>query len=255
MKSIVNLRSAPSLRQAVKRYVPDVFLSMRREYLLFKMRKRFRNLSAQEAFTAIYAEALWGKSDTQTDAFCSGSGSCGPHIVSAYITALRLFLESLDSKPRVVDLGCGDFSVGSRIRAFCGSYIACDVVEALIERNRERYKSLEVEFRVLDLTTDQLPDGDVVFIRQVFQHLSNDLISRALPAISSRYKYLVLTEHLPLGDFIPNVDKATGPDIRLLYGSGVVLTRQPFNLSAKRTEVLCEVRDDRSIIQTLLYEF
>jgi len=48
----------------------------------------------------------------------------------------------------------------------------------------------------------------VVFIRQVLQHLSNAHILRAIPKIAASYRFLVLTEHLPLGEaFTPNLDK------------------------------------------------
>ena len=164
-------------------------------------------------------------------------------------------MKSLDNKPRVVDLGCGDFSVGSQIRPHCGTYIACDVVEPLIERNKEKYRGLDVDFCALDITTDELPDGDVVFIRQVFQHLSNELIIKVLPIISSKYRYLLLTEHVPSSPtFIPNIDKPTGPDTRLANASAVVLTSPPFNLKVRRAEVLCEVLEAGSIIQTHLYQ-
>src|ERR1039457_761942 len=243
------------LRQAVKRCIPRVLLAARSDFLLSKLRKTFRTLSVKEAFTKIYTDALWGKSTTARDDFFSGSGSNQPHIVATYISAVDTFLKSLDNKPRVVDLGCGDFSVGSQIRSLCGPYIACDVVEPLIERNKDKYRGLDVDFRAVDITADELPDGDVVFIRQVFQHLSNELIIKALPIISSKYRYLLLTEHVPSSPtFIPNIDKPTGPDTRLANASGVVLTSPPFNLKVRRAEVLCEALEAGSIIQTHLYQ-
>jgi hypothetical protein len=243
------------LKQTVKRYIPDVLLNARRDYLLLRLRRTFRALTVKEAFTMIYSDALWGRSPTARGDFCSGSGSHQPHVVATYVKAVGAFLRSLDTKPRAVDLGCGDFSVGSQIRSLCGPYVACDVVEPLIERNKDKYRGLEVDFRLIDITTEELPDGDVAFVRQVFQHLSNELILAALPAISAKFKYLLLTEHIPaLPGFIPNIDKPTGPDTRLHSGSGVVLTSAPFNLRVKRAQVLCEVLEGDSVIQTYLYE-
>jgi SAM-dependent methyltransferase len=253
--SLSNRSSMRRIRQAVKRYIPAVMLSARNDFLLWRLRKKFGTLSVKEAFTKIYSDALWGQSESARADFFSGSGSHQAHVVAAYLSAVQVFLKSLGGKPSVVDLGCGDFSVGSQIRVLCGPYIACDVVELLIERNKEKYMGLDVDFRAMDITADELPKGDVVFLRQVLQHLSNGLILRILPAIAATYKYLVLTEHIPASPtFIPNIDKPIGPDIRLANASGVVLTSPPFNLTVTRAKVLCEVLEGPSVIQTLLYE-
>ena len=145
----------------------------------------------------------------------------------------------------MVDLGCGDFNVGSKYQEFCGNYVACDVVPSLIDFNKEKYKTSNVDFRVLDLAEDDLPKADVVFIRQVLQHLSNRHIQNAIPKIASSYKFLVLTEHLPDSNtFIPNRDKPAGPGVRPALNSGLVLTKPPFNLKVKSERVLCEVPED-----------
>ena len=179
---------------------------------------------------------------------------------NVYVTAVRDFLLSFDEKPDVVDLGCGDFTMGSKIRPYCDRYVACDIVEGLIRRNRARY-SKDVEFRVVDITSDQLPEGDVVFIRQVFQHLSNSDIKKVLVQVLARYRFIILSEHLPLSyKFVPNLDKPTGPKIRIDIGesgSGVILTEPPFSLRAKQNRVLCEVLQESAgcngVIRTNLY--
>jgi SAM-dependent methyltransferase len=214
--------------------------------------------STREIFTKIYEEGAWGRAADQEHKFYSGSGSHEGEAVGTYIAAVRDFLSSLEKKPDVVDLGCGDFHVGSSIREFCGNYVACDVVQSLIEFNRERFKALDVDFRVLDLAEDDLPKADVVFIRQVLQHLSNRHISNAIPKIARSYQFLVLTEHLPTrGTFKPNLDKPAGVDVRPAVDSGLVLTAAPFNLKVKAERVLCEVPEHGPYggrIRTTLYE-
>jgi hypothetical protein len=185
----------------------------------------------------------------------SGSGSHDPAIVNVYVAAVEEFLKALDKKPNVVDLGCGDFNVGSSFRALCNSYIACDIVEPLIEFNRRKYKYLNVDFRVLDLAKDSLPEADVVFIRQVLQHLSNDNISLILPKIARSYQHLILTEHLPVEhSFEPNIDKTSGPDNRLALHSGIVVTHPPFSLTVVDQRKLCEVPEGGGVIVTTLYQ-
>ena len=134
-------------------------------------------------------------------------------------------------KLNAVDLGCGDFSIGSEIRKYCGKYIAIDIFDDLIDYNKKFYKNYDVDFKVLDITKDELPKGDICFLRQVLQHLSNENIKKFLNQMKGKYKYLVLTEHLPNKKiFKSNKDIITGPEIRLYKNSGVILTESPFNL-------------------------
>jgi hypothetical protein len=104
------------------------------------------------------------------------------------------------------------------------------------------------------LVTDELPRADIAVLRQVLQHLSNRQITDVLPRLLSRYKYILLTEHLPLRSFRPNLDNPTGPGIRLEFNSGVVLTEPPFNVRAACIRRVCEVTDSDSIIRTDLYK-
>lgn len=220
----------------------------------FQEWRLFKGLDTQQVFTRIYQEGLWGRSGESGDAFFSGTGSRDEAVVAPYIQAVTGFLNSLPHKPDVVDLGCGDFKVGQRIRHHCQGYVACDIVPQLIEHHRAHLGALDVDFRHLDLTRDELPAGEVVFIRQVLQHLSNAQIAQALLKIAKTYRYLVLTEHLPGEDpFVPNLEKAAGRDIRMFYGSGVVLSAPPFNLQARQEQVLCEVPESGGRIRTTLY--
>ncbi|HEY0147029.1 MAG TPA: class I SAM-dependent methyltransferase [Methylovirgula sp.] len=154
----------------------------------------------------------------------------------------------------MVDLGCSDFTIGARLRPYCGNYIACDIVEPLIEWNKQRYKGLNVDFRVLDLSDGEIPSGDVLFVRQVLQHLSNSHIERALAQLSVKFKYLIITEHLPTsGRFTHNLDKPAGASVRTGLNSGVVLTSPPFNLKVGEDIVLCETPEGSGIIRTNVY--
>ena len=72
--------------------------------------------------------------------------------------------------------------------------------------------------------------------------------------MASKYRYLLLTEHLPLGTFVHNVDKPSGPDIRLGFNSGVVLTSAPFNLRVLDAKHVCDVAELGGTIRTTLYK-
>ena len=126
-----------------------------------------------------------------------------------YITRVKEFLSTFSNKPNVVDLGCGDFSIGSKLRNYCNSYIAIDIFDELIERNKIHYKSHNVDFRVLDITKDNLPSGDICFVRQVLQHLSNKNNGAQIRVNI----VIVLTEHLPSFEKFKSNGNYSGPEI------------------------------------------
>ena len=82
---------------------------------------------------------------------------------------------------------------------------------------------MNVDFRALDFTSEQLPDGDICFLRYVLQHLSNDLIIKFIKLINNKYKYLIVTEHLPNESFKPNIEMQRGGRVQRL-GSNELLS-------------------------------
>lgn len=251
-------------RAHLKTWIPDSVLKLRQRYQDRMWRNEFQRCStARETFSRIYEAGYWGQSNAREEKFFSGTGSHASEAVASYLDAVNGFLRSLTEKPDVVDLGCGDFAIGSRIRPYCRKYVAVDVVEELLERNKQRYANDNVDFRAIDIINEDLPKGDVVLLRQVLQHLSNADIEKVAAKLPTAFRFLILTEHLPKPKcFVPNLDKPRGPGIRLSIGeegSGIVLTEPPFNLKAAKSTRLCEVAEDfagrRGIIRTTLYAF
>ncbi|HSD53388.1 MAG TPA: class I SAM-dependent methyltransferase [Burkholderiales bacterium] len=216
------------------------------------MSERGKIKSPQQVFAEIYENKVWGAADE--GAYYSGAGSHDPALVDAYVGAVNRLLAAFTRTLDAVDLGCGDFNVGSRLRHLFGGFVACDVVPALVERNRAAYAGWRVDFRCLDIVHEELPPGDIAFARQVFQHLSNADIQSVVAKLH-RYKFLVATEHLPRGTGFPaNVDQPTGAGTRVQSGSGVVLTAAPFALRPRAERTLCEVHGYGGVIRTTAYQ-
>ncbi len=213
-------------------------------------------ISNREIFTNVYQNKLWGAASPEDESpFYSGPGSSDPQIVDPYVDAVKRFFSSLPPKKKAVDLGCGDFRVGSRIVDTFDSYTACDVVPELLCFNQSYWRHLPVKFLAVDLVKDEIPTGDVLILRQVLQHLSNEDIVKFTQSIPPGFSYLLLTEHLPSeNEFLANRDKVSGTDIRLGIGSGVVLTQPPFDMSFKSETILLSVPQFGGSIVTTLYE-
>lgn len=203
------------------------------------------------AMEQVYALKLWG--DNATD-FYSGYGSHQYDIVEPYINALRSFLTSFESPLVVCDLGCGDFNVGKQLVQFTKKYVALDIVSDLIERNKVKFTDDKLEFHCLDVAVHDIPSGDCAIVRQVLQHLSNAEIKNVLDKLSC-FKYVVLTEHLPEGDFTPNIDIISGQGIRIKKQSGLDVLAPPFNFKVKASSQLVSyvIGDGKGVIVTTLY--
>ena len=205
----------------------------------------------KDAMDQVYKLKLWGSNSSE---FYSGEGSHLPEIINQYITIVTSFLKSFETPLIVCDLGCGDFNIGKELIKHSKKYIAVDIVNDLIDYNKEKFKSENLEFQCLDIAKDDIPFGDCAIIRQVLQHLSNTEIKTILNKLSD-FKYVIITEHLPEGDFEPNKDIISGQGIRLKKQSGVEITSPPFNLKVKEEKEILSIdlKNGKGKIVTKLY--
>lgn len=247
------ISSHPEIAPEIERYAANAQGRSQQDWHNFLEWKRYQNLTTQEIFEKIYDEGHWGKNASPEARYFSGTGSHDPQLVDAYVEAVSAFLSRLPNKPSALDIGCGDFNVGSRIRPLCADYTAADIASQVIAFNKTRFADADVNFISLNIVEDEAPRADVIFIRQVLQHLSNAEIRRALANIAGRSDYLILTEHLPPGEFTPNVDKTTGRGIRIRHNSGVVITEPPFSFPFREQTVICEVPELGGIVRTTAY--
>ncbi|MGO1751150.1 MAG: class I SAM-dependent methyltransferase [Psychroflexus sp.] len=205
----------------------------------------------KEAMIQIYEKNLWGG---EVD-FYSGEGSHQPYIVEPYLESVISVLNSFKNSVSICDLGCGDFNVGEELVKHTENYTAIDIVPSLIEFNRRKFKNTNIKFECLDIAKNELPEADCAILRQVLQHLSNSEIKSILGKLY-QYKYLILTEHLPCFNFIPNIDIVSGQGIRLKKNSGINILESPFNFKVKSEELLSKVnlKDQKGYIVTKLYQ-
>ncbi|SHJ42831.1 Methyltransferase domain-containing protein [Maribacter aquivivus] len=214
-----------------------------------KSKRNKKPWPTKDAMQQVYEKNLWGSS---TSDFYSGDGSYRSEIVAPYVEALVKFLNAFESPVSVCDLGCGDFNVGKELVKYTKNYIAVDIVPELIERNKQEFKLADLEFQCLDIAVDELPIANCAIVRQVLQHISNDEIKQVVAKLSS-YDYVIVTEHVPEGDFVPNIDIISGQGTRLKKQSGINLLLPPFNFKMLEESVLLSVIDKNGLIVTTLY--
>ncbi|MDR9416649.1 MAG: class I SAM-dependent methyltransferase [Gracilimonas sp.] len=183
----------------------------------------------EDAMAQVYDKNLWGGEDVD---FYSGDGSHDPALLDPYVQAVIAFLTSFEEPLVVCDLGCGDFNVGRSFVEYSKKYIAVDIVPELIERNKTKFTHENLEFYCRDIANHEFPSGDCAILRNVLQHISNAEIQEIISKLYN-FQNLIVTEHVPEEDFIPNKDIISGQGIRLKKGSGVDLLAPPFNIEVK----------------------
>lgn len=201
------------LKQIIKIFIPEALL---KKYRAQKLKKsQFDNKPVKEVFTEIYTKNHWSSAES-----VSGPGS-------EYEQTKNLIkdLEALISELKVtsmLDIPCGDFNWMKRVDLATVNYTGADIVEPLIAKNNELYKSDMQKFVVLNLIQDNLPQNDLIFVRDCLVHLSNDDILKALANIKkSGGKYLLTTTFFNQTE---NYDIATG------NWRTINLEKPPFNL-------------------------
>lgn len=192
-----------------------------------------RNKSPEEIFTEIYEKNLWGE-DPCGRKYCSGPGTTDVNI-EKYIGVLKDFITQYKVKS-IFEIGCGDFSImKSVLNKSDVKYTGSDVVKNLIDHLSDSYGSDNIRFLHMDaINTKKFPAADLCIIRQVLQHLNNGQIADIIRKTKD-FKYIIITEHVPLNPVCKNGDKMTSGYIRLqnYKTSGVFLDAPPFSLNCR----------------------
>lgn len=138
-------------------------------------------MSHKEDFTKIYDNNTWGG---------SGGGS-SPEATVDYRKYLETFIKEKNIKS-VIDYGCGDWGFSNHIDWNGVEYIGMDCVDSVIKKNIQNFGSDKIKFKNSEIITD---DADLLIIKDVFQHWSNNEITEFLDDIIvfHSFKYILIT--------------------------------------------------------------
>lgn len=93
-----------------------------------------------------------------------------------------------------IDAPCGDLYWMKHVLLKEINYIGLDIVNELIIKNNENYGNEHRIFICKNIVTDNLPDADVIFIRDCWVHLNYQDTMRCIMNLkSSNIKYLLTT--------------------------------------------------------------
>lgn len=124
---------------------------------------------AKETFTKIYEKGVWGY-DADLKIGTSGLGS-RPGVSAPFLQFLESFLFLHPEVKNIVDVGCGDYKIFEDFTWEGLFYTGLDVVEKVVDKDRELYGSENVQFFVHDALEEKIPPGDLVLCKDVVIHL------------------------------------------------------------------------------------
>jgi SAM-dependent methyltransferase len=156
------------------------------------------------------------------------SGGSGEGSFDFQTKGYQGFLQNFISKNNiksVVDMGCGDWQFSQYIDWSGVRYQGYDVVPSVVTSNANNFSAANISFTLYSGDPNDLPSGDLLIVKDVLQHLSNQSVLDVTNCLF-KYKYALLTNCInPKGKTI-NEDINTG-DFRYLD-----LRLAPFSLNA-----------------------
>lgn len=211
------------MKKLISGLVPGFIKKWRSAYIKKEYLKMLKTNPPQEVFKQIYEKNLWGDPES-----VSGGGS--NYEQTAQIAMVLPALLKKYNVSSFLDLPCGDFHWMQNIDLNGIDYIGADIVKPLIQSNQQKYSKKGIDFKVIDLLHDKLPEVDMMLCRDCFIHLSNKDVLQGLENIKkSNIRYLLATSF---------VDRLTNTDILTGQWRALNLLIAPFNLRA--IEVLNE---------------
>jgi len=159
--------------------------------IIYKSKKKriFTSTTAKERFEIIYSSNFWSSKES-----ISGIGSEHKNTINIKkgITDVINYYEIKS----ILDAPCGDFNWIQDILNEDLQYIGGDIVENLIIKNSAKYSNKNIKFIELDITSNSLPNTDLMICRDCLIHLSFKKINLFFQNFKkSNIKFLLLTSY------------------------------------------------------------
>jgi len=163
--------SRSAIKNILKRILPEPVKNLLRRNLNRPMNDNGKPNALD--FINIYKTNIFGSDESH-----SGTGSTMEQ--TAYIREIfPSFFKELGVKS-ILDVPCGDFNWMRHVDLSGIHYIGGDIVPELVAKDNEKYKSENVEFRELNIITDDLPKVDLILCRDCLVHLNFESGMKAL---------------------------------------------------------------------------
>ena len=177
------------LIKTITKIISSPFRYFEKKLYIKKKNLIFSKDNKEEKFDLIYKQNFWSSKES-----VSGIGSELKNTVNLRKELVEIFqyyrFES------VLDAPCGDFNWIKTIINDEIKYLGGDIVSDLIEKNKNKYNSDNINFVKLDITRDKIPDSNLMICRDCLIHLSFESINSFFKNfLRSNIDYLLLTSY------------------------------------------------------------
>ena len=194
-------------------------------------------MSLQDKFENIYEKSLWGKNWKGEGGSGKGDGtSPDSRMWIKYITE---FIKE-HNIGKIADLGCGDWKFSRFIpwKELGVQYVGYDVVEKVVENNNKEYSSTHVKFEHGDITAADVKGYNLVIIKDVLQHLSDEDILKVLDKVLAENQYVIIKNGYKFGSLTirknPQANEWTKRNINNKYSyHPIAIDKYPLNKYSK----------------------
>ncbi len=142
-------------------------------------------------FTTLFTKARWVSLESASGPGSDRESECVAHAIAVLAKVARDFgIRSL------ADVPCGDFNwMGLFLEDHPGiDYVGYDIVDALVAQNRAA--NTDRRFEVLDITVEVPPPADLMFSKDLVNHLfERDVWSALRNMAASGSRYLMITSN------------------------------------------------------------
>lgn len=156
-----------------------------------------------EVFDRLYQRGGW-------DGLGSGRGST-TEASRDYAWLLHKIISYTGTIKTILDIGCGDWQIMRGVDLGSTSYLGIDVAKSIIETNDREFSRTNVQFKVMNPVVHEIPDADLIILKDVLQHLTNGHIKVILDKLTKKKAWVLITndytgeppQDIKIGDWRP----------------------------------------------------
>ncbi len=179
-------------------------------------------MNNKEIFDNVYKNNLWG--------IGSGPGS-DPIYAGKWIGLVNSFIKNNNVKS-VLDLGCGDWRIAQEFDLDGVQYTGVDVSSFIVDKIKV-YEKENIKFIEDDIVSMDLPNADLILVRDVLQHMPLKDIEIVVDKIlASNSKYAIISNLFNTRKWYNILSEDDEVNINIQAGhdcTALDLSKHPFN--------------------------
>ena len=181
----------------------------------------------------IYINKVWGVDENGEGN--SGSGSIVKNNIK-YLNFLNTFIK-INKIKSIVDLGCGDWQLMSKVNLNGIKYDGYDNSNTIINKINKLYSKSNIKFHQIPLIS-KYKKADLLICKDVMQHINNNCIDNILSQLNN-YKHSIIINDID--EISSNIDIENGG------WRNIDIRKYPFNINVNEEHKLWDTEQNKTL--------